>query len=92
MHPVVHTWSRERPEFHAIEQAVWCQAAMTALAQCILLPPLGFTEADEQLRRDRLPHIDHVGERQNEIERRIWKNQQWCETAWLHSPAPATRT
>lgn len=92
MHPVVHTWGRERPEFHAIEQAVWCQAAMTALAQCILLPPLGFTEADEQLRRDHLPHIDHVGERQNEIEPRIWKNQQRCETAWLHSPAPATRT
>lgn len=92
IHLVVHTWARERPEFRNIEQAVWCQAATTALAQCILLPPLASTEADERFRRDLLPHIDHVRERQKEIDQRINGNRQRCKTAWLHGEATATRT
>lgn len=92
MHPVVHTWARERPQFRTVEQAVWCEAATTALAQSIMLPPLASTEADETFRHDLLPHIDHVRERQKEIYQQISENRQRCMTAWLHGPATATRT
>ena len=92
MHPVVQMWARERPEFRTGEQAVWCQAATTVLAQCILLPPLASTEADERFRHDLLPHINHVRERQKEIDQKINKNRQRCKTAWLHSQATLTRT
>ena len=92
MHPVVHTWARERPEFSAIEQAVWCQAASTALAQCILLPPLGNGEADEILRSQLFPHIDHVLERQKEIDERIMEAQKSRRTTLFLSRSYKSRT
>lgn len=92
MHPVVHTWARERPEFSATEQAVWCQAATTALAQCILLPPLGNGEADEILRSQLFPHIDHVHDRQREIHHRIIKAQKSRRTMLLLSRPNLSRT
>ena len=92
MHPVVHTWARERPEFSAIEQAVWCQAATTALAQCIMLPPLGNGEADEILRSQLFPHIDHVRDRQREIDQRIREAQKSRRTMLLLSRPNLSRT
>ncbi len=92
MHPVVHTWARERPEFSATEQAVWCQAATTALVQCILLPPLGNGEADEILRSQLFPHIDHVRDRQREIDERIMESQKSRRTTLLLSRPNMSRT
>lgn len=92
MHPVVHTWARERPEFSTIEQAVWCQAAITTLGQCILLPPLASTEADERLRHELLPHIDHVRERQREIREKINENQSSRWTQWFLTQPTMTRS
>ncbi|KAK4695324.1 hypothetical protein P7C71_g2413, partial [Lecanoromycetidae sp. Uapishka_2] len=57
MHPAVHLWVRERPEMTIADQAIWCQATATILAQAILIPPLGDKEEDEVLRRDLLPHM-----------------------------------
>ena len=81
MHPLVHTWMRERPESIA-EQAVWCQAAATTLAQSILLPPLANTEADEDFRRDLMPHVDHVRECEQTIQNRIASNQKRRWRPW----------
>ena len=92
MHPVVHTWARERPEFSATEQAVWCQAATTALAQCILLPPLGNGEADEILRSQLFPHVDRVRDRQKEIDERITQAQKSWSTTLLLSSSNMSRT
>ena len=92
MHPVVHTWARERPEFSTTEQAVWCQAAGTALAQSILLPPLANSEADERLRHELLPRIDHVRERQKEIQHRISENQKSRRTTLFLSKPTMART
>lgn len=93
MHPVVHAWARERPELSTIEQAIWCQAATTALAQCILLPPLANTEEDERFRRDLLPHVDHVRERQHEIQETIGRNKRKSRRPnWLFSRPTKTRT
>ena len=92
MHPVVHTWARERPEFSATEQAVWCQAATTALAQCILLPPLGNDETNEILRSQLFHHIDHVRDRQREIDERITEAQKSRRTMLLLSRSNMSRT
>ena len=93
MHPVVHAWARERPELSAMEQAIWCQAATTTLAQCILLPPLANTEEDERFRRDLLPHVDHVRERQQEVEETIARNRiKSRRSNWLFSKPKRTRT
>jgi tetratricopeptide (TPR) repeat protein len=82
MHPLIHTWVRERPEMSTAEQASWCHAAATTLAQAILLPPLGSTEADEDLRRDLLPHIDHVQRCQHALRERIQDNQLRRRRLW----------
>ena len=93
MHPVVHRWARERPDFSTMEQAIWCQAAANALAQNILLPPLANTEKDERLRRDLVPHVDHVRERQQEIQEAIFRNRKRSmRPGWLFSRARKTET
>jgi tetratricopeptide (TPR) repeat protein len=80
MHPLTHTWVREGPQMSTGEQAIWCEAASTMLAQCILLPPLGTAEADEDLRRDLLPHIIHMQRCQENISQRILENQKTRRT------------
>ncbi|KAK8078968.1 tetratricopeptide repeat domain-containing protein [Apiospora phragmitis] len=57
MYSLIHVWVRERPQMSLAEQAVWCQAAGTVLAQAVILPPLGARASDEDLRRDILPHV-----------------------------------
>lgn len=81
IHPLVHIWMRERPESIA-EQAVWCQAAATTLAQSILLPPLANTEADEDFRRSLMPHVDHVRKCEQAIQSRIASNQEQRRRPW----------
>lgn len=76
MHPLVHTWVRERPEMTIAEQALWCQAAKTTLAQCILLPPHGSSEKDEAMRRSLLPHVNCVRKCETSINTRIKENQK----------------
>lgn len=75
MHPLVHSWVRERPQNKIAEQAIWCEAAITTLAQCILLPPSSTSEADEELRRDLLPHVDLARTYQKEIALKIAARQ-----------------
>lgn len=82
MHPLVHIWSRYRPEMKLPEQAVWCQAAATTLTHCVLLPPLGTTESDVRLRLQLIPHVTHVRRCQNDIdlkfeEQRRKRNRPW---------------
>ncbi|KAA6413838.1 MAG: hypothetical protein FRX48_02200 [Lasallia pustulata] len=82
MHPLVHTWVRDRPKMSTPEQAIWCQAAATTLAQSILLPPLGSSEADEDLRRDLLPHVEHVQRCQKAVSQLIKENQKQRKRPW----------
>ena len=93
MHPVVHAWARERPDFSTKEQAIWCQAAVTTLAQCILLPPFANSEEDERFRRDLLPHVDHVRQRQQEIQETISFNRSKSRRpSWAFGKSTKTRT
>ena len=52
-------------------QAVWSQAAAMLLSHCILIPPLGNTEEEEDVRKYILPHVDHVRQCQQSIEQRM---------------------
>ncbi|KAG9194307.1 hypothetical protein G6011_04342 [Alternaria panax] len=71
MHPLVHKWARERPGMSNAAQAVWSEAAATLLSHCILIPPLGNTETEEDVRKYILPHVEHVRQCQQSIEKRI---------------------
>ena len=57
LHPVVHSWARDRLETGA--KAVWAQVAVNVLADSILLPPGDAGETHEEFRRDILAHLDH---------------------------------
>ena len=82
MHPVVHLWVRERPEMSIAEQAVWSHATATVLTQAILLPPLDDTEADENFRRDLLPHVNHVQKCEDAIRAKLLDNQKSRKRPW----------
>jgi len=71
MHPLVHKWARERPGMSVAAQAVWSEAAAMLLSHCILIPPLGNTEEEEDVRKYILPHVDHVRQCQQSIEQRM---------------------
>ncbi|KAI4268223.1 MAG: hypothetical protein L6R35_006783 [Caloplaca aegaea] len=83
MHPLIHTWVRERPQMSTSEQALWCQAAITALARCILLPPLDAITSSESLRRHLLPHISHVLKYQKNIAKALSDKQKTRQTPWF---------
>ncbi|KAF2032794.1 hypothetical protein EK21DRAFT_98630 [Setomelanomma holmii] len=82
MHPLIHRWSRERYSMTPAEQGIWSEAAATMLSHCILLPPLGNTTEDEDIRRDILPHIDFVRQCQATIEQRIHDNRLGRMKPW----------
>jgi tetratricopeptide (TPR) repeat protein len=64
------------------EQAIWCEAAMTTLAQCILIPPIGLEEPQEYLQRDLLPHIIHMRKCHEAIRARLAENQKLRRRPW----------
>ncbi|KAL8731007.1 MAG: hypothetical protein Q9166_003658 [cf. Caloplaca sp. 2 TL-2023] len=76
MHPLVHRWVRERPQMSLGERALWCQAAIVMLNQCIPLPPLCGGEPEVAFRRQLLPHVDAVGKFQREIQHGLEDNQR----------------
>lgn len=80
------TIRRAKPEMRIGRQALWCEAAATVLTQAILLPPLGDQEADEDLRRELLPHIEYVRKRHKDIQKRISYNQS--SGKWLPAVQP----
>ncbi|KAK2594963.1 hypothetical protein QQS21_007321 [Conoideocrella luteorostrata] len=60
MHPMVHTWARERPRMRLSEQALWADVTGQVLAMSINLPPLDAAAADEKYHISLLPHVEHV--------------------------------
>lgn len=82
MHPLIHTWVRERPEISNAEQALWCQAASSTLAQSILLPPLDTIESASKLQRHLLPHVSHVQKCRESIQLKLVENQKSRKRLW----------
>lgn len=83
MHPLVHTWVRERPQMTVRAQAVWCEAALHTLSRCILLPPLSETvDPHGNFARKLLPHIISVGKLQQKVEREFVSNRSKRNRPW----------
>ena len=84
MHPVVHTWVRERPRQRTLQdQAVWCEAALHTLSRSVLLPPLNETIRDHvELTRKLLPHIISVANLRQRIEHEFAINRQRRNRPW----------
>ncbi|KAL8850930.1 MAG: hypothetical protein Q9221_004130 [Calogaya cf. arnoldii] len=89
MHPLVHTWVRERPQMTVRIQAVWCEAALHTISRCVLLPPLNESvDPRGNLARRLLPHVISVGKNQQKIEREFQINRSKRNLPW---PALETR-
>jgi len=83
MHPLVHTWVRERPQMKAREQAVWCEIALHTLSRCVLLPPLNESvDSHGDLARKLLPHIISVSECQQKVQREFWNKRYKRSRPW----------
>ncbi|KAI9892831.1 MAG: hypothetical protein M1814_000990 [Vezdaea aestivalis] len=91
MHPLIHTWVRERPEMSNAEQALWCHTASSTLAQSILLPPLDAVETAESLRRHLLPHIVHVQRCRESIKKKLQDNQSSRHGYFKATPSTLNR-
>jgi len=83
LHPLIHTWVRERPRMKLHDQAVWCQAAATIITQCILIPPMGESREQEDLVRALLPHIVHVEKCEKEISKAFENKQSMRWIPWF---------
>jgi hypothetical protein len=89
MHPLVHTWVRERPQMRARMQAVWCEAALQTLSRCVLIPPLNQSvDPHGDLARKLLPHMNSVRRLQQKIEEEFISNRDKRNRLW---PALQTR-
>lgn len=83
MHPLVHTWVRQRPGTSTAEQAIWCQAAATVLAQSISFrAPSTSRMRNERMKRRIHPHVEHVSKLQKAIKDRLEKNQRLVYRPW----------
>lgn len=87
MHPLWHRWVRERPEMRLAEQALWCQAAKSALAQSILLPPHASSGHDEAMRRSLLPHMIHVRKCQEDVASKMRENKEISKSELIRKVA-----
>lgn len=83
MHPLVHTWVRERPQMTLQAPAVWWQSALHAFSRCILLPPLNeWVDLQGNLARKLLPHMISVGNLQRKIEQEFVSKRYKCNRPW----------
>ncbi|TQV91394.1 tetratricopeptide repeat domain-containing protein [Cordyceps javanica] len=96
MHPLVHTWVRQRPGTSTAEQAIWCRAAATVLVQSVLFrAPRAYAARNERMQRQIRLHVEHVLKLQDVISGRITKNQSALRRPWPLSwliPQPKFRT
>ncbi|KAJ5342532.1 Tetratricopeptide-like helical [Penicillium brevicompactum] len=83
MHPLVHTWVRQRPDTSTAEQALWCQAAATVLTQSIFFkPPDAYANQDQYLKRQIYPHVENVRKFQKELNTRFEENLRHRSWPW----------
>ena len=90
MHPLVHTWVRERPQMTTTDQAVWCEAALATISRCILLPPLSSSvQSQTDLLRKLLPHLSAAEKRQERIQADFLDNQKTLWRPWPPALKPS---
>ncbi|KAI1262302.1 hypothetical protein F5Y18DRAFT_397927 [Xylariaceae sp. FL1019] len=82
MHRLVHKWVRERPEMSTAHQALWCHVSMTTLAMSIRRPPHGDNEAENQARRELVPHVRHVMDHDAALRQKLKENAAMTRLRW----------
>ncbi|PMB73412.1 Kinesin light chain [Beauveria bassiana] len=83
MHPLVHTWVRQRPGTSTGEQAIWCRAAATVLVQSVFFrAPRAYAARNDRMQRQIRLHVEHVLKLQDSISRRIAENQAVLRRPW----------
>jgi tetratricopeptide (TPR) repeat protein len=86
LHPLVHDWVRQRPETSTAEQALWCQAAATMLAQSIFFqPPREHAIRNERLMRQIYPHVETVRKFQADLKTRFENAKRGPRGPWSMS-------
>ncbi|KAK5121565.1 hypothetical protein LTR85_004737 [Meristemomyces frigidus] len=81
IHPLMHKWVRERKHLTSAEDAVFCQMATTVLSRAVRLLG-GDTEDARSMRREMVPHIDHVRDCAVDIQKRIHDNHRRNKSAF----------
>ncbi|KAM3554122.1 hypothetical protein MY1884_006303 [Beauveria asiatica] len=72
MHPLVHTWVRQRPDTSTGEQAIWCRAAATVLVQSVFFrAPRAYAARNDRMQRQIRLHVEHVLKLQDSIGRTL---------------------
>jgi len=83
MHSSVSWWIRASMDLR--DKHIWCEAACNVLASAILLPPAGAEDDDVQLRKQCLPHIQHVRAQQQLLAKQLEEKQKESnEVRWLN--------
>lgn len=83
MHPLVHTWVRERPQMTIQDQAVWCEAALNTLSRCVLFPLLDdLVDPHRILAWKLLPHIVSVDNLRHKVEGEFVSNRHKRRRPW----------
>lgn len=75
MHPIVHTWARERPRLKLADQCLWANVAGMVISASILLPlpPVKTTTEEDEYLVSLLPHIEQVQAFQRVLEEKMDK-------------------
>jgi tetratricopeptide (TPR) repeat protein len=92
VHPLIHEWMRIRLDSPARE-AIWCDAAASALAQCIVLDANALSPERVAMRtsrhfisRELLPHIRHVRECQQNLHQKFQQARSQHRGIFLPRP------
>lgn len=76
MHPIVHTWARERPRiFKLADQCLWANVAGMVISASILLPlpPVKTTTEEDEYLVSLLPHVEQVQAFHHTLEEKLEK-------------------
>lgn len=73
MHPIVHTWARERPRLTLADQCLWANVAGMVISSSILLPlpPVKTTTEEDEYLVSLLPHVEQVQAFQQILEEKM---------------------
>lgn len=90
IHPLMHKWIRERKELSSAQDALFCQMATTVLSRAVRLIG-GDTEDAKTMRREMVPHIDHVRECVVDIQKRIYDSHRRNTNPWPSMPLSSSK-
>lgn len=88
MHPIVHTWARERPSMSLRDQFHWANVAGMVVSAAILLPipSVRTTYQKDDYLISLLPHVEQVQEFRMDFGEKMDRSKATSWQAWLVRP------